>query len=120
MSEKRITKRDNFNEIRDILEKIGREDLVAFVDNELNLLAKKAAKTTLTKTQKENIAILDDIFNALSNCNKPVTAAELIVSDDRLAELKTQKIAALLKKLVDAGQVIKVTEKGKSYYSIAD
>ena len=91
MSEKRITKRDNFNEIRDILEKIGREDLVAFVDNELNLLAKKAAKTTLTKTQKENIAILDDIFNALSNCNKPVTAAELIVSDDRLAELRSLK-----------------------------
>ena len=120
MSEKRITKRDNFNEIRAIVEDMGREDLVAFIDNELDLLARRASKKSLTKTQKANLELVEVVFNALASHKDAITVSDLIASDENLATLSTQKVSALLKKLVDAERVVKVTEKGKTLYSIAD
>ena len=118
MVEKRVTKKENFTEIRDILVEMGRDDLVAFVDNELDLLAKRASKKTLTKVQKENLELVEEIYNTLAGCETPVTVTELmsILNGD----FSSQKITALLKKLVDSERAVKVTEKGKTYYSIAD
>ena len=120
MSEKRVTKKENLTEIRGIVESLGREDLVAFVDNELTLLAKRASRNTLTKTQKENLELVETVFDALSNCDKAVTVSELIAADERISAYSNQKVSALLKKLVDAERVVKVVEKGKAYFSIAD
>lgn len=120
MSEKRVTKKENLTEIRGIVEGLGREDLVAFVDNELTLLAKRASRNTLTKTQKENLELVETVFDALSNCDKAVTVSELIAADERISAYSNQKVSALLKKLVDTERVVKVVEKGKAYFSIAD
>ena len=119
MAEKKITKRDNFNAIREIVEAQGREDLVAFVDNELDLLAKRASKKSLTKTQKENLELVEVVFEALAKCENPVTVAELLAANTDL-DYSNQKVTALLRKLVEAGRAVKVTEKGKTFYSIAD
>jgi len=120
MAEKKITKRDNFTELRGIVENMGREDLVAFIDNELDLLNKRASRKSLTKTQKANLELVEVVFEALGACTKAVTVTELIAASENLAEYNTQKVTALLKKLVDAGRVVKVAEKGKTFYSIAD
>lgn len=116
--EKRITKRDNFNTIRGILVGLNREDLVAFVDHELELLDKRGASKSLTKTQKENLELVETVYNALAEISNPVTVSEFLTASN--LEMSNQKASALLKKLVDTERVVKVTEKGKSYFSVAN
>ena len=99
--EKRITKRDNYNAILAIVSELGREDLVNFVNHELELLDRRANSNTLTKTQKANLETIEVIYNAVSELAKPVTISELQEAKAELAELSNQKISALLKKLVD-------------------
>ena len=118
--EKRITKRDNYNELLSIVTELGREDLINFVNHELELLDNRANRNTLTKTQKENLETIEVIYDALAELAKPVTITEIQEANNELGELSNQKISALLKKLVDSNRVVKVTEKGKSYFSIAE
>ena len=116
--EKKITKRENYASLRAIAENLGREDLVAFIDHEVELLNKRAAHPTLTKTQKENLELVEVVFNALSEINAPVTVSDFLTQSG--LEMSNQKASALFKKLVDSERVVKVTEKGKSYFSVAN
>ena len=109
---KRITKKEYFAMIREVV--AGNEELVAFVDHEVELLNKKS--TGKTKTQVENEALVEDIYNHLVEIGTPVTVTELIAKAE--IELTNQKVSALLKKLVDAGRVAKVVDKKKSYFSV--
>lgn len=116
--EKKITKRENYASLRAIAEELNRTDLVAFIDHEVELLNKRAAHPTLTKTQKENLELVEVVFNALSEINAPVTVSDFLTQSG--LEMSNQKASALFKKLVDSGRVVKVTEKGKSYFSVAN
>lgn len=116
--EKKITKRENYASLRTIAENLGREDLVAFIDHEVELLNKRAAHPTLTKTQKENLELVEVVFNTLSEINAPVTVSDFLTQSG--LEMSNQKASALFKKLVDSERVVKVTEKGKSYFSVAN
>lgn len=116
--EKKITKRENYASLRTIAENLNRTDLVAFIDHEVELLNKRAAHPTLTKTQKENLELVEVIYDALVDLEKPVTVSEFLEATSM--ELSNQKVSALLKKLVDSERVVKVTEKGKSYFSVAN
>lgn len=116
--EKKITKRENYASLRAIAEDLNRTDLVAFIDHEVELLDKRAAHPTLTKTQKENLELVEVVFNALSEINAPVTVSDFLTQSG--LEMSNQKASALFKKLVDSERVVKVTEKGKSYFSVAN
>lgn len=116
--EKKITKRENFASLREIAENLNRTDLVAFIDHEVELLNKRASHTSLTKIQKENIELVETVYNALAKINTPVTVSEFLTASN--LEMSNQKASALLKKLVDTERVVKVTEKGKSYFSVAN
>jgi len=116
--EKKITKKENYASLRAIAEDLNRTDLVAFIDHEVELLNKRAAHPTLTKTQKENLELVEVVFNALSEINAPVTVSDFLAQSS--LEMSNQKASALLKKLVDSERVVKVTEKGKSYFSVAN
>ena len=118
--EKRITKRDNYNELLSIVTELGREDLINFINHELELLDNRANRNTLTKTQKENLETIEVIYDTLAKLAKPVTITEIQEANNELGELSNQKVSALLKKLVDSNRVVKVTEKSKSYFSIAE
>ena len=117
--EKRITKRDNYNEILSIVTELNREDLVNFINHEIELLDRRANSNTLTKTQKENLELVEVIYNTLVEIAQPVTISDIQNANETLTELSNQKISALLKKLVDSERVVKVVEKGKAYFSIA-
>lgn len=112
MENKRVTKKEYFEILRGIVE--GNDELVAFIDHEVKLLSKKS--NVRTKAQIENDAIVEDIFNYLAEIGRPVTVTELIA--EAHLEFTNQKVSALLKKLVDAGRVVKVTDKKKSYFSV--
>lgn len=81
-------------------------------------LAKRGSKKGMTKTQKENEVIMDTIMEILESADGFISMSTLI-ADDLLPEgLSTQKVGALLKKLIDAGKVQKVIHKKKAMYAV--
>ena len=52
--EKKITKKDRFNQLLAIDGVSANDELVAFIQHEIELLEKKAGKSGSTKQQKEN------------------------------------------------------------------
>lgn len=113
---KKLTKKDYFKELREMVEEIGRTDLVDFIDHEIELLTKKGSKSTPTKTQVENEAIKEKIVATLVELGKYATITEIQGANPELADLSNQKISALLKQLVDNGVVNKVIDKKKAYF----
>lgn len=113
---KKMTKKDFFKELRGMV--ADRQDLVDFIDHELELLDRKSSKSSETKTQIENKGIMETILSELTRIARPITISELQNESDILKEYSNQKLSALLKKLVDSNQVVKTTDKKKSYFSI--
>lgn len=113
---KKMTKKDFFKELRGMV--TDRQDLVDFIDHELELLDRKSSKSSETKTQIENKSIMETILSELTRIARPITISELQSESDILKEYSNQKLSALLKKLVDSNQVVKTTDKKKSYFSI--
>lgn len=116
--EKKITKRDNFNEIIKIATELGRQDLVAFATYEIELLDRKKANEKKTENQKANDKTLEVIVATLTDLAKASTITEIQNANAELAELSNQKISALLKKLVDTNVVEKTFDKRKAYFKL--
>lgn len=114
--EKRLTKKDYFKELREMVG--NRQDLVDFIDHELELLDRKSSKSAETKAQVENKGIMETIVNELTRIARPVTITELQNESEDLKEYSNQKLSALLKKLVDSNQVVRTTDKKKTYFSV--
>lgn len=111
------TKKDLFLEVREVV--AGNEELVAFVDHELELLNKKASVKS-TKVNDEQVALMEKIVNALNEIGRGVTISELQKENAEMAEYSNQKLSAMLKKLVDNKQVTKIVDKKKSYFTTAE
>lgn len=118
--EKKITKKEMFKMVVELATKNGRNDIVEFANHEIELLENKANRTTLTATQKENENIKVTILKELARIATPVTITDLQAQSEVLKDFSNQKISALLKQLVDNKQVVKVTDKKKSYFSVAE
>lgn len=122
MAEKKITKRESFTEIKGILEELGKTRLVAVMEHELELLAKKNASGTSkpTKAQVENEGIKDVILEVLAaEPNKLFTISEIQKSTAELAELSNQKLSALVRQLKEDEKVKRIEDKRKAYFQIA-
>ena len=126
MAEKKITKKDNFMEIRalivkaEMLENNKKEQYLAFIDHELELLDKKASSKSSSKNTKEQEELMDKIVNALQEIGEPVTISDLQKQNKEMSEYSNQKLSAMLKKLVDNEKtVIKTIDKKKSFFSLA-
>lgn len=111
------TKKDLFLEVREVV--AGNEELVAFIDHELELLNKKTS-TKSTKVNEEQVALMEKIVNALNEIGRSVTISELQKENAEMAEYSNQKLSAMLKKLVDNKQVTKMVDKKKSYFTTAE
>lgn len=117
----KMTKKDYFNTIATIVANSqveNKEDIQAFISHELELLAKKSSKSGQTKTQKENEVLIEKVFDALAEVGSAVTITELQSANAEMGEYSNQKLSALMKKLVDAGRVIKTVDKKRSYFSV--
>ena len=71
-----------------------------------------------TKTQIENESYMELILNAMSEEGQ--TVSELMKKIPEFEDFSNQKVAALVKKLVDAEKIVKTVEKGRSYFSKAE
>lgn len=123
MAEKKITKRENFMKIIEVLEENGRADLVEVINHEIELLDKKRANEKMTKTQTENVDIKEMILSALADIGEPVTISDLLAKSPELAEKtnnSNQKVSALMTQLKNSNQVVRTTNGKKALFTIAE
>ena len=111
---KKLTKKDYFNVIKELV--ADRQDLVDFIDHEIELLSKKSSRTAPTKTQVENEAIKEKIVATLVELGRYATITEIQNANTELADLSNQKVSALLKQLYDNKIIEKMIDKKKAYF----
>lgn len=120
---KKMTKKEMFTMVAKVVENSeveNKAEMLEFIAHEVQLLEKKNSKTGQTKTQKENEVLMVQLFEALSEFDRPVTVSEFMKeSNHEIATLSNQKLSALFKKLVDSQKVVKTIEKKKSFFSVA-
>lgn len=126
--EKRITKRDNFLTLREIVyaaltstdaddfDRELRERLLGFIDHEIELLSRKHGSGKLTASQRENIALKQEIVRVLNSGEKfrsGEVASELGIT--------IQKSTALLNQIVNETEsVVKVKEGKVTYFATVE
>ena len=124
MANKKV-KRDYFMEIREIVK--DNAELVAFVDHELELLARKNTGNTQTKVQKENVAVAEMLLEELAKAGR-TTITDLMNTSEVIQnytlengnKLTNQKISAIFKQQLEAGNITKTVDKKKSYFAVTE
>ena len=115
----KITKVEMFTMIMALNEVQANADMVDFIQHEIDLLNKKATNKKATKIQEANVGIMATIKEALTLADKPVTITELQALDSTLEDLSNQKVSALVRKMVETGEVVKTIDKKKSTFALA-
>lgn len=125
MAEKKITKREKFEMLLKEVE--GNEMLTEFINHEIELLTKKSGSSS-TKRDSEVDKFLDLIRDVLAECSNALgMQCGAIAKDSRIAEFEwadkketsPQRVSAMLKKLVDCGDVVKTVDKKVTYFRLA-
>ena len=109
------------------VDNISLDDMTAYCENELALLAKK--KSSTSKAAKANaetrMALAEIILDTLANAGKPMTVSEMQNATDALrvsadgSPISNQRITSVCYALVETSQLVNTKEKKKSYFSIA-
>lgn len=121
----KMTKKDFFKLLVGIVEKTENFDkkteTLDFINHEIELLNKKSSAPGKKKTThiKENEELMELIGIALELFGKPVTVTTMIKENAEMSKLSSQKLSALLKKMIEAGKVVRTVEKRVPYFSLA-
>ena len=126
----KMTKADRFTALADYLSanptltfatpkgEITAKDMGEFVAHELELLSKKnSADKKPTAQQTANAGIQTAIVDGME-VNRLYTVTEIIKEIPECAELTNQRVSALLRQLVDRGEVVRTEDKRKAYFSL--
>lgn len=107
MTEKKITKRDNFTTIAGILAEAGHDTLVEFINHEIELLDNKAAKAKANAAKKkvEGDALTDAVAAALTD--ELTTIADIAEKVEFDGEVSVAKVQYRLNALEKAGRARK-------------
>ena len=114
----KITKREVINSMLANEVIASNEMYVAYLQNELKLLDKKAEKKGKSAEELAELnALRENVLNAITNLKRG-TVTELQLSDENISVTKysNQKITSVLRDLKASGLVDRVTEKGKTIY----
>lgn len=120
---KKLTKKENFGRIIEVLKANDREDLVEVVQHEIDLIDKKANSGKMTKTQTANEEIKNFMVTELARIGKPVSITGLMAESTELAEKvgnSNQKLSALMTQLKNAGVVVRTQDKKTALFSLAE
>lgn len=114
----KITKAQMFAQIK--AKVADNADMVAFIDHELELLAKKAdsKKKYASKKNEADEVIKNRILEILATFPKGATATEVMRAHEELSVYSNQKITAMLTKLVDEHKVTREKEKKSVIFSL--
>lgn len=114
VNEKRITKRDRFEEIKALLS--DHPELVAFCDHELELLAKKnSADKKPTAKQTENADIKEGILAEMEDGVR-YRIGDMVKTFASCKDMTSQRVSALISQLLKVGAVERVEEKRVAYF----
>lgn len=118
-TEKKITKREKFEMLKNIAEVQANPILSEFIEREIELLAKKnSAEKKPTEKQTENAGIKEVIIDTLTDEEKGMTISAMQKKCAELGEYSNQKISALVRQMILDGIVEKTEEKGKAYFRL--
>lgn len=123
MTEKKMTKKDWFEVIKTVVENSEverKEDVLSFINHEIELLSNRTVKSGMTKTQKENVNVCAEIREAFAEVAKPVTITELMNAVPSLKVYSFQKISALIRQMKNSGEVVRTEIKNKAFFSLAE
>ena len=121
MAVEKMTKKQKFEMLKALVK--DNAMLVEFIDHEIELLDKKKSNGNAKANEKMEQSV-EIVFKALVIVGRPVSASELIAETDLSAlanesgVVSTQKVSAMLKKLVDCGRVEKFTDKKKTLFRV--
>lgn len=117
MTNKKMTKRDYYNALLALKEVKGNEELVKFINHELELLAKKnSAEKKPTAVQIANENIKEVILETLAENGGMMTISEMQKANAELGEMSNQRISALVRQLKEDGRVERIEDKRKAYF----
>ena len=110
---KKMTKREMFEQIKSHLTDPAE---IAFVEHELELLAKKnASEKKPTAQQVANEGLKSTILDVLTENGGLMTITDIQKSCAELAELSNQRISAIVRQMVGIS-VERVEDKRKAYF----
>lgn len=120
MANKKVTKRDMFEEIKKVALELERIDIVEFAENELNLLERKrnsSKKVDTEKLEKDN-ALKGAILEVLKGYENGLTVDEIRKADTSIGEESNQKVTYLLGVLVKEHLVEREPKGRKKLYKV--
>lgn len=120
VKERKVTQVEFYGMLKDVVEASdvdNKNELVDFIDSRVALI--KNRKRSESKVAKANVELAEKVYDVLADADAPMTATEIYNSLNGVEGIaSSQKVTALIKKLGD--RVVKVVEKGKSKFSVAD
>ena len=125
MAEKKITKREKYEMLLEVVK--GNDMLTEFINHEIELLTKKSSNGSAKKSEEQE-KFIDLIRDVLAECaDVKGMQCGAIAKDSRIADFKwadgketsSQRVSAMLKKMKDSGDVVTVTDKKVTYFSLA-
>ena len=119
----KMTKKDWFEAIGKVVETSGydrKDEALAFIAHEVELLERKSGSDKLTKRQKENLGVCGLIHDALFEVAKPVTITELMAASPSLTPYTPQRVSALLSQMKSRGEVVRTEIKKRAYFSLSE
>lgn len=113
---KKPTKRENYNALLKIEAVANNPELVKFINRELELLDKKnSTDKKPTATQVANEALKNTILDYMEP-SIGYTVTDIIKGVEECSELSNQKVSALMRALKDEGKVTKIEGKKTLFY----
>ena len=79
---------------------------------------RNTAEKKPTKAQEANVGIKQVILTALEG-QEAKTVSEIQTLSEELGQLSNQKVASLVRQLVDDGKLTRIEEKRKAYFRLA-
>lgn len=114
MENKKLTKKEKFAMIKEYIQ--DNEMLMEFIENEINLLNKKASSSAKTQTQKANETLKEKIVELLKSTNMQYTITEFQNAFEEMSEYSNQKLSALFTQLYKENKVERIVDKKKTYF----
>ena len=112
---KKPTKAQMFKQILDTYQLTPAEQ--EFIKHEMELLVKKnSAEKKPTAQQVANDGIKSAIVDGMESA-KAYTITDIIKSVPACADLTNQRVSALMRQLVEAGEVVRTEDKRKAYFT---
>ena len=117
----KVTKRDNFNKLMAIEAVAADEELVAFIQHEIDLLDKKSASKKSAKNSDANKAFVENV-KAILQGSEGMTITEILMAGVKQGlfneNVSNQKIRTIVGFMIEDGVAIRKVKGKKALFSL--